>query len=536
MAAANTFPSPDKSRKDDAETFARDDAEAHQSDDDMSLGKRDLLSLEHVDPVLNAKMHLVNNAIDEIGFTWYQGKLFVLNGFGYAVDSLILLLQSIVATQAAYEFHPSYKGGLTIAVYVGMLVGALFWGLSADVIGRKFAFNTSLMISSIFCIVAGASPNWIVLGLFVCLSAFGSGGNLVLDTAVFLEYIPSKDQWLVTLMAAWWGVGQLVAGLFAWAFLPNYSCAAPPAICTYENNKGWRYVWYSSGALVFVLSVARLTVIKLRETPKFLVGEGKDAEVVETLQFIAQKYNRTCSLTLERMEACGTSTQSNADRRGSFGAHATSKFSLGEVGVHLRGLFGSKRLALSTSLIWFSWLLIGLAYPLYNVFLPSYLATRGAEFGETSTSIYWRNYAITNLCSIPSPILAGYMCKSRWFWGRRGTMIIGALITMAFFFAYTQVRNNAQNLAFTCCISFCLNIYYGTLYAYTPEVLPSAHRGTGNGIAIGFNRIMGILSAVIATVANTSTSVPIFICAALYIVMAVVAAIFPFEPMGRRSS
>jgi hypothetical protein len=49
------------------------------------------------------------------------------------------------------------------------------------------------------------------------------------------------------------------------------------------------------------------------------------------------------------------------------------------------------------------------------------------------------------------------------------------------------------------------NIYYGTLYAYTPEVLPSAHRGTGNGIAIGLNRVMGILSAVIATVANVST-------------------------------
>lgn len=45
---------------------------------------------------------------------------------------------------------------------------------------------------------------------------------------------------------------------------------------------------------------------------------------------------------------------------------------------------------------------------------------------------------------------------------------------------------------------FLQNIYYGTLYAYTPEVLPSAHRGTGNGISIGFNRIMGIMSAVIA--------------------------------------
>ena len=42
----------------------------------------DVLGLEHTDPVLNAKMHLVNNAIDEIGFTTYQVKLFCLNGFG----------------------------------------------------------------------------------------------------------------------------------------------------------------------------------------------------------------------------------------------------------------------------------------------------------------------------------------------------------------------------------------------------------------------------------------------------------------------
>ena len=129
------------------------------------------------------------------------------------------------------------------------------------------------------------------------------------------------------------------------------------------------------------------------------------------------------------------------------------------------------------------------------------------------------------------------MCKSRFFWGRRGTMIIGALVTMAFFFAYTQVKTNAQNLGFNCAIGFCLNIYYGTLYAYTPEgkdlpsvpmccattcrrllivfaVLPSAHRGTGNGISIGLNRIMGIVSAGVASGANTATAVPIYICAA----------------------
>lgn len=370
----------------------------HALSDDVSLGKGDLLSLESLDPVLNAKMHLINNAIDEIGMTGYQWRLFCLNGFGYAVDSLILLIQSIIATQAAYEFNPGFRNGLTIAAYVGMLVGALFWGLSADVIGRKYAFNFSLLICSVFAIVAGAAPNWIVLGLFVCLSAFGAGGNLVLDTAVFLEYLPSKNAYLVTLMAAWWGLGQLIAGLFAWAFMPNFSCPGDPAEtgieCNWDNNAGWRYVWFTSGAFVLLLSVARVTVLRLRETPKYLVGEGRDEEVVETLQFIARKYNRHCSLSIEQMQACGiTGAATNTVRQGDKRFH----FSLGDVGLHVRSLFATRKLALSTSLIWFSWLLIGLAYPLFNVFLPQYIQTRGVQLGGLSDYEVWRNYAITNM-------------------------------------------------------------------------------------------------------------------------------------------
>ncbi|KAJ5153543.1 uncharacterized protein N7482_010021 [Penicillium canariense] len=499
-------------------------------DRSIGHGENDLLGGEHVDEVLTAKMILINDTIDEIGFTPHHWKLFCLNGFGYAVDSLILLIQSIISGQAQLEFQPGYSTGLTIAVYVGMLVGAIFWGFSADIVGRRFAFNVSLFISSIFTVVAGASPSWVTLGLFVCLSAFGAGGNLVLDTTVFLEYLPSRDQWLLTLMAAWWGLGQLIAGLFAWGFIPNYSCADADN-CTRANNQGWRYMWYTSGAFVFVLSILRVTIIRLEETPKFLLAEGKDEAAVRVLQNIATKYKRPCSLTLAQLRACGT-TRARVTTAGLLQRFIPTK----DIGSHLQGLFATRKMGWSTTLVWFSWLLIGLAYPLYNVFLPTYLESRGASFGESSPYITWRNYAINNTCSVPGPILAGFMCRSRWFWGRRGTMVIGALITMVFFFCYTQVRTASQNLGFTCAISFCLNIYYGTLYAYTPEVFPSAHRGTGNGVAIGLNRIMGIVSAVVGNAANTKTPVPIFICAALYIVMAIVAAALPFEPYGRRSS
>lgn len=115
------------------------------------------------------------------------------------MDSLLLLLQSIISTQAGYEFTPAYSRALTIAVYVGMLIGALFWGLSADVIGRRFAFNVSLFLCSIFSIVAGASPNWVALSVFIALLGFGGGGNLVMDTTVFIEYLPSNKQWVLSM-------------------------------------------------------------------------------------------------------------------------------------------------------------------------------------------------------------------------------------------------------------------------------------------------------------------------------------------------
>lgn len=99
----------------------------------------------------------------------------------------------------------------------------------------------------------------------------------------------------------------------------------------------------------------------------------------------------------------------------------------------------------------------------------------------------------------------------------------------------TQVRTEAQNLGIGCSISFFLRLYYGNLHAYTAEVLPSAHHTTGNGIAMAFNRFGGIMrfmSAVIAGAVNTTTSIPIWDCFALFGGL-VLTALFPFEHYGK---
>jgi len=92
----------------------------------------DFGSVIEADRTLARKMTLVNNAIDEIGFTSYQMKLFFLNGFGYAVDALLILLNVLTQPQIALQYHPVVSKAQTMAVEIGLLFGALFWGLGAD--------------------------------------------------------------------------------------------------------------------------------------------------------------------------------------------------------------------------------------------------------------------------------------------------------------------------------------------------------------------------------------------------------------------
>ena len=200
--------------------------------------------------------------------------------------------------------------------------------------------------------------------------------------------------------------------------IANFSCA-DASDCTRANNSGWRYLMYTMGAFIAVLAIARVTVIRLQETPKFLIGQGRDEEVVNNLQGIAKRYNRPCNLTLAQLEACGTVNS----------AHSKNRFSVGEFLVHLRSLFLTKKMGFTTILLWLSWASIGLAYPLFNVFLPYYLASRGVQFGVTSTYETWRNYALVQVCGIFGPVLGAVMCNWRPL-GRKYTMVIGALVTM----------------------------------------------------------------------------------------------------------
>lgn len=90
--------------------------------------------------------------------------------------------------------------------------------------------------------------------------------------------------------------------------------------------------------------------------------------------------------------------------------------------------------------------------PLYSVFLPFYLQSRGAVVGDDSNYTTWRDYAINQVAGLVGPVIAAVLIETKFF-GRRGTLAVGALITMVLQFGYTQIKTPAQNLGVSAAIS-----------------------------------------------------------------------------------
>ncbi|EJD05146.1 MFS general substrate transporter [Fomitiporia mediterranea MF3/22] len=499
----------------------------------------DLYRQEDIDPVYHAKAHLLNEAFAEIGMGRYQWKLFVAAGFGWFADSVWPQLAGLILSPVVNEFgvRPPF---LSLALNTGLLVGAAFWGLGCDIIGRRWSFNITLFISGVFGIAAGGSQNFVTLASLFAVVGVGVGGNMPVDSAVFLEFIPASHQYLLTILSIWWCIGYLVAALVAWPLIANFSCT-PGSVCVDSDNRGWRYLLFTLGALMLLFWALRALVFTLHESPRYLVARGEDEKAVKVLQAVARANGVQCSLTVEKLRRAGAVTGSSQlnftdfneknEKRGVSGA---AKRSTKETWVHLKGLFATRKVAWSTSLLVFLWAIIGLASTLYNSFLPFLLTSKGHAYGDASLTTTYRNTVILALTGIPGAFLAGWAVDLPLL-GRRGTLMLSCVGTAVFLLATTTARTSNALLGWNCAYSFFSNIMYGVLYAISPEIFPAKDRGTGNGLVAIATRVFSVIAPIIALYAKVTTAAPVYISGVLIIVAGLVALLLPFEPRGKAS-
>ncbi|KAH8107746.1 MFS general substrate transporter [Cristinia sonorae] len=494
-----------------------------------------------VDPVYQAKARILNDAFQEIGMGRYQWWLFVVTGFGWFSDNLWPIVTSLILAPVVAEF--GFEGPwLKLGQNIGLLVGAAFWGVASDVWGRQWAFNITLFITGVFALAAGGSPGFVALCSLAAVWSIGVGGNLPVDSSVFLEFIPASHQYLLTVLSIWWAFGQLIGSLIAWPLIANFSCAGTtPSTCPRASNMGWRYFMFTMGGLMLLMFFIRFFVFHLYESPKYLMGRGRDEEAVEVVRKVAAYNGRETSLTVEMLKGVerdfgvenGGDNVEEVGMDTSAKAAALRKLRKFDVG-HVKPLFATRKLAYSTSLLIILWALIGLAFPLYNGFVTLFLQLRGADFGDGSINITYRNQVILSVIGVPGALLAGWLVELPYL-GRKGTLAISTILTGVFLFAGTTARTSDALLGWNCGYTFTSNVMYGVLYAVSPELFPTKDRGTGNAIVATANRVFGIMAPIIALYADLTTPVPIYVSGALFLLSGFIALLLPFEPRGRAS-
>lgn len=502
----------------------------------QEFGQQGLFEVTDFSQKYIQKSLLVTQAIDEIGFGRYQAGLFVVAGFGWFADNswptvtsyILQRLNEVDGVHSPVGRAPY----LTLAQNLGLLAGALVWSLSSDIIGRRWAFSITFLFTGVFATSAGASPTFAAIGVLCAFWSFGVGGNLPVDSAIFLESLPTNKKWLLTVMSIWWAFGQVVTALISWGLISNYSCADTKN-CHKSDNHGWRYFLYTMGGLTLAMSFLRF-LFPLYESPTFHLARGEDEKAVAVVHKIAAINKRTVDFSLEDLREVDSLYPDEKDDAHLPPQNELLRSTLKRYDLsHIRQCFGSRKLAVSSVLVFFSWGIIGLAFPLYNAFLPSYLEQHGLANKPLSVTTTYRNTLIVAVVGVPGAILAGFLVELRT--GRKGVLFVSLILTGVVLFGSTTAKTPDANLAWTCFFSFFSNIMYGTLYAYTPEIFPTKIRGTAVGLAASANRVLGVFAPIIAIFADLTTLAPIFVSGALFLFAGFLVLCYPYEPHGKSS-
>src|SRR5207237_2276346 len=148
-------------------------------------------------------------------------------------------------------------------------------------------------------------------------------------------------------------------------------------------------------------------------------------------------------------------------------------------------LWGS-RYAKRTAMLWILWFGVVLTY--YGIFLwiPSILAARGLSQVRGNEFFF-----LSTLAQVPGYFSAAWLVER---WGRKPTLVTYLLgSAVAAWLLGNAPAQAAPVLLAGSLLSFFNLGAWGVVYTYTPELYPTASRGTGAGSAAAFGRLGAII-------------------------------------------
>ncbi len=420
----------------------------------------------------------MDEALDRAGTGAFQKRLMGIFGLVWAADAMQVLAVGFTAASIAKSFGLTVPQALQTGTlfFLGMLIGAVVFGRLADRIGRRRVLIVTVACDAVFGTLSIFAPDFTVLLALRFLTGIAVGGTLPVDYAMMAEFLParSRGRWLVAL-EGFWAIGTLIVALAAWA----------ASVAGVED--AWRYI-FAVTALPALIGLGLRFFVP--ESPLYLLRTDRPAEARAIVERMLALHGKAPLRSEDEIVAI---------------QHGASE-----------GVF-SPALRRRSVMILAIWFLVSVSY--YGVFtwMPAKLASDG--FG------FVRGYGFlvfVALAQVPGYALAAYGVEA---WGRRPTLIgfclLSALGCLLFVVSPSDMLVGASLLV----MSFALLGTWGALYAFTPELYPTASRGTGMGAAGAMARLGGLVApSLMAFVVAEGLGVAIGLFAG-FLVLAAIAAV-----------
>ncbi|WP_022798701.1 MFS transporter [Thermus islandicus] len=370
-------------------------------------------------------------------------RLLFLLGLGWALDAMDVGLIGFTLPALSREFSlgPKEAGLLGSAGLLGMLLGAAFGGRLADRLGRKAVVGYSLFLAGVGSLLTALAPSLPWVFFFRFLTGLGLGAELPVAASLMGEFSPKAQRGrMVVLLEAFWAVGWLLAALMGYLLVPSL---------------GWRAAFLAGALPALYAAYLRLS---LPESPRWLVARGR----VEEAEALVQAWEGAFRGPLPQPLPEPTPRP-----------------------LPYAALFRPPllRRTLFLALAWFA---LNAGYYGAFIWLPSLLVAQG--YGLVRSLEY---VLLITLAQVPGYLMAAFLVERL---GRRPVLVGFLCLSALFAYLLSRAGSPHEVLLYGSLLSFFNLGAWGAIYAYTPELFPTALRGSGAGLAAAVGRVGGILA------------------------------------------
>ena len=518
--------------------------------------------------IVTNQTYTVDEAIEMLGFGPFQVLITVFSGLLWLADAMELMLLSVLspAVKCNWSLTPAEEATITSIVFVGFLIGGVFWGTACDFIGRKKGLLLTDIVILVFGIlsampVAPDTSSGKTIGypwLLICRFGVGIGaGGTSQSVTYYAEFLPPKARGCcLTFIEIWWAIGSMFGALLALAVM---------------DSLGWH--WYLGLATVPLLGVLFLFPF-VPESARFYVIKGEEDKARRVIEKIA-KYNRKpvpqgCLVSIEKKEAREkifiASVSYSVETGVAFEEQSISP-QLEEIPLLIEdteedtavkkkeGLYYKIRVQIlrysqmfsgdmwkTTTLLWIIWL--GCAWLYYGVVLLTttllqndyHCYNNGFDNNTNETcvrlgnddyiKIFW-----TAVAELPGLLVTILIIEVL---GRKKTMALEFILTMVGFLLLFICSTPILTTFFLFVIRAFATGVFQAVFVYTPEVYATNIRSSALGVHTAAARIGALVTPFSAQVLlHSNDYATISLYAASCFVLAILSLLLPIETKGR---